>query len=84
METEKERRKIVYNCVLGKYEVLKLATDKLNLCWFEEGEKKTIHGLDELLKREEFQFEMSDDIREIVEMYRIDREERKRKYSPNN
>ncbi|MCL5018630.1 MAG: hypothetical protein M1416_02610 [Candidatus Pacearchaeota archaeon] len=70
---EKQRRKIVYNCVFGKYEVLK---PKNGNGWYAEGEKKTLHGLDELLKQDEFNFEMSEEISETIETYRTERERR--------
>ncbi|MDD5012221.1 MAG: hypothetical protein PHQ66_01065 [Candidatus Nanoarchaeia archaeon] len=68
--------KIRYNYNCGKYEVLK---PKNGNGWYDVGEKKTIHGLDEFLRREKsnFDFEMSEEIKEQIEKYQKDRLDRK-------
>jgi len=71
-----ERRKIVYRN--GVYQILK---PKNGNGWHEYGERKNIHGLDELLKREEFVFEMPEEIEKEVLQYRKMRNKKADLYS---
>jgi hypothetical protein len=78
---EKEKRKVEYNYNCGKYEVLK---PKNGNGWFDIGEKKTVHGLDELLKKDEFEFVISEDVKKKIEQYRQVRKEKYRMLSSQN
>ncbi len=75
-ENEKERRKIVYQD--GIYHLLK---PKNGNGWYDVGEKKSLHAINDLVGKDEFKFEMSEEIRERIEEYKEYRREQFRKYS---
>jgi hypothetical protein len=72
-----ERRKIVYQ-EDGTYQVLK---PKDETRWHERGQKKSLHAISDLIEKGEFEFVMSENIREQIRDYRDYRREQTLKYS---
>jgi hypothetical protein len=68
-----EKRKVVYQD--GTYQVLKPKNGSNG--WHENGERKSLHGLSDFLEKEEkkFEFEISDEIKKVVEKYQLQRME---------